>query len=49
MANNIDYISLSPEFEKYSKETGEDLYLHFAYGNHRNNNSYALEKDDKLY
>jgi hypothetical protein len=54
--NNIDYLLLRPEFEKYSKKTGKDLHFHYAYDNHWNVNGHALAaqliyerlSDDKL-
>ncbi len=39
---SIDYVALRPGFEKYSKETGSDLYLHHAYDNHLNANGHAF-------
>lgn len=41
-ANNISYLLLRPEFEKYSQETGKDLHFHYSYDNHWNTNGHEL-------
>jgi hypothetical protein len=55
-ANNIDYLLLRPEFEKYSKDTGKDLHFQASHDGHWNTNGHALAaeliykkvKEDKL-
>ncbi len=41
-ANNIGYLLLRPEFEKYTKETGKDLYLQDAHEIHWNDNGHRF-------
>lgn len=55
-ANNIDYLLLRPEFEKYTTGTGKRLHFPYKYENHWNANGHVFTaeliykklKEDKL-
>jgi hypothetical protein len=40
--NNIDYLLLHPEFERYSKETGKRLHFPYKYEDHWDAKGHAI-------